>query len=251
MELFTSWHSWAQAEPGLRAGRPASTVAQVAEAVAFAACQHGEQRRATGAPYTEHLLETLEVLVRGAGVTDTGVLAAAVLHDVVEDTRCTQAELEARFGRRVANLVGWVTIPPAAPGQDRAEAKREYLRRLRSAPRDAILVKLADRASNVQTLRNLPPERQRAYYAQTVEYIVPLADGEPWFRYWYASWRAEFADLAAAAPASSSGPPASDPTSGPPGPAPTSGPPGPARGLATPAAQPIRDTSSQTSSPTG
>ena len=63
-----------------------------------------------------------------------------------------------------------------------------------------MLVKLADRASNVQTLRNLPPARQRAYYAQTIEHIVPLAGAEPWFRYWYASWRAEFADLATPGP---------------------------------------------------
>ncbi len=226
MELFTTWHSWPQAEPGLRERLPPATVAQVAEAVTFAASQHGDQRRPTGAPYLEHLLETLEVLVRGAGVADPGVLAAAVLHDVVEDTPCTLGDLAARFGPRVAGLVGWVTIPRAAPGQAKAEVKQQYLRGLRAAPRDALLVKLADRASNVQTLRNLPPDRQHAYYAQTVDYIVPLADGEPWFRYWYASWRAAFADLAVSSPT-------------------------PAGGAGAPAAQPIRDTSSQTSSPTG
>jgi hypothetical protein len=55
--------------------------------------------------------------------------------------------------------------------------------------------------SNVQTLRNLPPDRQRAYYAQTVTYIIPLAAGEPWFAAWYADWQAEFADLAESRPA--------------------------------------------------
>ena len=144
-------------------------------------------------------------------MTDPDLLRAAVLHDVVEDTACTLAQVSAWFGPRVAELVGWVTIPAPAPGQDKAAAKQAYLRGLRHAPRDAILVKLADRASNVQTLRNLAPARQRAYYAQTIEYIVPLASSEPWFRYWYASWRAEFVDLAA----------------------------------------PIRDTSSQTNRPTG
>ena len=63
-------------------------------------------------------------------------------------------------------------------------------------PRDARLVKLADRASNAQTLRNLPEARRRAYYVQTVEYIVPLAAGEPWFADWYAAWADGFADLA-------------------------------------------------------
>ncbi|MBO0807409.1 MAG: bifunctional (p)ppGpp synthetase/guanosine-3',5'-bis(diphosphate) 3'-pyrophosphohydrolase, partial [Actinobacteria bacterium] len=158
--------------------------------------RHGAQQRPTGAPYTEHLLEALEVLVRGAGVTTPEVLAAAVLHDVVEDTPCTLDELAAEFGPRVATLVGWVTIPDPAPGQDQAAVKQEYLRGLTGAPSDAVLVKLADRASNVQTLRNLPLPRQRAYYAQTVEFIVPLAAAHPWFARWYQSWQQEFADLA-------------------------------------------------------
>ena len=63
------------------------------------------------------------------------------------------------------------------------------------APAQARLVKLADRASNVQTLRNLAPERQRYYFAQTVTYIVPLAAMNPWFAQWYAAWQRDFADL--------------------------------------------------------
>ena len=196
MQLFTTWHTWQQAEPGLRERLPASTVARLREAAGFAAALHGDQQRPTGAPYTEHLLEALEVLVRGAGVTDPEILCAAVLHDVVEDTSGTLEEISTAFGPRVAELVGWVTIPEPGPGQDRASVKEEYLRGLRRAPHDAILVKLADRASNAQTLRNLPAARQRAYYAQTVEHIVPLAAAEPWFADWYAAWGVAFADLA-------------------------------------------------------
>ena len=130
-----------------------------------------------------------------------------------------------RPGRRARRLADHPPAAPGARGQDKAAAKEAYLRGLRHAPRDAILVKLADRASNVQTLRNLPPARQRAYYAQTVEHIVPLAAAEPWFSYWYASWQAEFADLE-------------------PG-----GPSGPSRAAG--GSRLIRDTSSQTSRPTG
>ena len=165
-------------------------------AVSFATAHHGDQRRKTGAPYLEHLLEALQILVEGAGVTRRDVLVAAVLHDVVEDTPCTPGDLRAAFGPRVAELVGWVTIPDPGPGEDAAAVKERCLRRLRDAPPDAILVKLADRASNVQTLRNLPPDQQRAYYAQTVRHIVPLAAREPWFAAWYAGWQAELADLA-------------------------------------------------------
>src|SRR5260370_371022 len=84
VQIFTPWHTWQPAEPGLRERLPNSTVARLREAADFAAAHHGDQQRPTGAPYTEHLLEALEVLVRGVGVTDPDILSAAVLHDVVE-----------------------------------------------------------------------------------------------------------------------------------------------------------------------
>jgi guanosine-3',5'-bis(diphosphate) 3'-pyrophosphohydrolase len=196
VERFTDWHTAAAAVAGMREWLPAQTIGQVTDAIDFAELKHGDQVRPTGAPYLEHLLEALEALVVGAGVTDPDVLSAAVLHDVVEDTSASTDELADRFGPRVAELVGWVTIREAGPGEDRAEVKRASLARLAVAPRDAILVKLADRLSNVQTLRNLSLDRQRAYYAQTVRYIVPLADADPWFAAWYRDWQAEHADLA-------------------------------------------------------
>jgi (p)ppGpp synthase/HD superfamily hydrolase len=196
MKLFTDWHTWEQAEPELRRLLPRATCDTLSRAVSFAVEYHGDQRRPTGAPYLEHLLEALEVLVRGAGITDEAVLVAAVLHDVVEDTRCQVADVRAAFGDEVAGLVGWVTIPDGAPGADRKTAKESYLTGLRSAPDKAILVKLADRASNVQTLRNLRLGKQREYYAQTVRYIMPLAASRDWFAAWYASWQEAHQDLA-------------------------------------------------------
>ena len=124
------------------------------------------------------------------------MLRAAVLHDVVEDTACTLGEVRAAFGDRVADLVGWVTIPETPEGGDRKAVKEAYLRRLAGAPDDAILVKLADRASNVQTLRRLGLAKQREYYAQTVAYIVPLAASRAWCAAWYASWQGAHRDLA-------------------------------------------------------
>ena len=175
---------------------PAATCDAVDGAVTFATRFHGDQKRPTGAPYVEHLLEALEVLVRGAGVSDPDVLCAAVLHDVVEDTPCTIAGVRAAFGDRIADMVAWVTIPEAPEGADKKAVKEAYLKRLADAPDDAILVKLADRASNVQTLRNLRPERQREYYAQTVAYVMPLAASRGWWDLWYASWEEVHRDLA-------------------------------------------------------
>jgi len=197
MEVFTNWQTWQRAEPELRHLLPPSTCDAVAAAVEFALSCHGDQRRPTGAPYAEHLLEAVEVLVRGAGVTDPGVLCAAVLHDVVEDTPCTVEDVRAAFGDRVAGMVAWVTKPETADGADRKAAKEAYLKSLAGAPDDAILVKLADRASNVQTLRNLAPQKQREYYAQTVRYIMPLAASRGgWWALWYASWQEAHRDLA-------------------------------------------------------
>jgi guanosine-3',5'-bis(diphosphate) 3'-pyrophosphohydrolase len=196
METFTGWHTWAGAAPALRRLLPAETVADLARAVDFATAHHGDQRRKTGAPYLEHLLEAVQILVEGAGVTSRDVLVAAVLHDVVEDTPCTLPDVSDAFGPRVAELVGWVTIPGPRPGEDPGAVKENYLRGLAAAPADAVLVKLADRASNVQTLRNLSLDGQRAYYAQTVTHVVPLAAAQPWFAAWYAGWQSEFADLA-------------------------------------------------------
>ena len=196
MELFTNWHTWPEAEPELRRLLPASACDAVARAVEFAIRYHGDQRRSTGTPYLEHLLEALEVLVRGAGVTDPDVLCAAVLHDVVEDTPCTVDDVRLRFGDRVADLVGWVTKPEPEDGVDRKAAKEAYLKGLENAPDDAIAVKLADRASNVQTLRNLSLPRQREYYEQTVAYIMPLTESRDWWAAWYASWQKEHRDLA-------------------------------------------------------
>jgi (p)ppGpp synthase/HD superfamily hydrolase len=136
------------------------------------------------------------VLVRGAGVTDAEMLCAAVLHDVVEDTPATVNDVRERFGDRVASMVSWVTRPEPADGADRTAAKAAYLSHLKDAPDDAIVVKLADRASNVQTLRNLRLPKQREYYAQTVAYIMPLAGSRAWWADWYTAWQQAHRDLA-------------------------------------------------------
>ncbi|MFI7609937.1 HD domain-containing protein [Nonomuraea terrae] len=182
METFTSWPSWAHAEAHLARALPPSTVGDLGRAVGFAAREHGAQQRPTGRPYVEHLLEALEVAVAGAGLSERDVLVATVLHDVLEDTSCTEAELTREFGLRVAEAVRWVTRPPGA-------AKADHLAALVRAPRQAVLVKLADRASNVQELQRMPWRFQRRYYAETVAYVMPLAGIHPWFAEWYARWR--------------------------------------------------------------
>ncbi|SEG93540.1 GTP pyrophosphokinase [Nonomuraea solani] len=185
MEIFTSWPSWAHAEGPLGQALPTPTVDALREAVAFARRQHGVQQRPTGRPYVEHLLEALEVAVAGARLDDRDLLIAIVLHDVVEDTPCTEAEVGKRFGPRVAALVRWVSKPPGG-------RKADYLASLAKAPPQAVLVKLADRTSNVQELQRMPWRFQRRYYLETVAHIMPLAAAHPWFAQWFGEWRARW-----------------------------------------------------------
>jgi (p)ppGpp synthase/HD superfamily hydrolase len=196
MRTFEAKDGW----PALRARwadrLPEADLAALDDATAFAERWHGGQTRPAGEPYLEHLLEATRVLVEAVGVTDVDVLRAAVLHDVVEDTACTLDEVRERFGDRVATLVDWVTKPPRPEGASREEARAAYLDRLRGAPDDAILVKLADRLSNVQRLDTHPrPEKRRSYYDETVRSILPFAERHPWFRDWYDAWRTEFRPL--------------------------------------------------------
>ncbi|MFI9271292.1 HD domain-containing protein [Kitasatospora sp. NPDC052896] len=187
--------------PGLRARLadrlPERDLVLLDEAVAFATHWHADQRRPAGEPYAEHLFEAVSVLVEAVGTTDPDVLRAAVLHDVVEDTDCSLDEVRQRFGDRVAVLVEWVTKPAPVEGRTREEARTAYLARLRDAPAEALLLKLADRLSNVQRLDTHPrPEKRGAYYRETVRAVVPLAQAHPWFRQWFATWRSTFAHLA-------------------------------------------------------
>jgi (p)ppGpp synthase/HD superfamily hydrolase len=196
VEAFTSWRTWPEAEAALRGRLREATLEQLRDAATFAQTCHADQRRPTGEPYVVHLFQTLEVLVIGAGITEPEVLTAALLHDVVEDTPCTIGQVAERFGPRVANLVEWVTKPRPDPGETSADARRRYLVHLREAPPDALLVKLADRVSNVQTLDKLPGEsRRRAYYQETVDFVLPLAEPFPWFKTWLGAWQSEFQHL--------------------------------------------------------
>ncbi|WP_034263328.1 HD domain-containing protein [Actinospica robiniae] len=198
MQTFAVKDGWPAARRRWTDRLPADVLTALDEAVEFALLQHGDQKRPAGEPYLEHLLEATSVLVDAVGVTDADILRAAVLHDVVEDTDCTLDQVRERFGDRVATLVDWVTKPPRDEGVSREQARAAYLERLRGAPDEAILVKLADRLSNAQRLDTHPRrEKAGAYYDETVRSVLPLAEPHPWFRDWFAAWRIAFAGLGA------------------------------------------------------
>lgn len=122
------------------------------EAVQFARERHGAQRRESdGAPFLLHPLEAASMLDR-ASFPDA-VVAAAVLHDVLEDTDVREAELECRFGPEVSRLVALVSDDFSIP--DEEQRKDEVRERVRRAGGDALAVFLADKICKVRELRML------------------------------------------------------------------------------------------------
>ncbi|MFD7153201.1 HD domain-containing protein [Kribbella sp. NPDC059898] len=181
VRAFAGWDGWAAAEVALGGSLPQEVVGELRVAFEGAVGWHGGQVRPAGEAYSEHLLQVVDVLVRGLGVTDVDLLRAGLLHDVVEDTEGTIEELGERFGERTAGFVGAVTIGP--------EGRTAYLDKLAHASRDVLLLKLSDRYSNVQRLHTHPRVgKQRSYYAETVERFVPLAVVDKRLEQLYTAW---------------------------------------------------------------
>ena len=145
-----------------------SELALLLKALAFAAHKHRDQRRkdAEASPYINHPIALADVLVNEGGVTDVEVLCAALLHDTVEDTATTPAELAEAFGERVAGIVAEVTDDTKLP---KAERKRLQVEHAGTLSRQAKLVKLADKICNLRDVALRPPaswdiERRREYF---------------------------------------------------------------------------------------
>src|SRR5579862_9867170 len=137
---------------------------------------HEGQLRASGESYIEHPLAVAEIL---AGLEmDRETIAAAILHDVVEDTSVTSEEVEAAFGKEIASLVDGVTKLTRIPYQSKEDAQVENLRKMFMAmAKDirVIIIKLADRLHNMRTLASLPPAKQQAIARETLDIYAPIA----------------------------------------------------------------------------
>ena len=131
--------------------------ASLLSALGFAAKKHRDHRRkdSDASPYINHPIAVAEVLARVGGVTDLVVLQAAVLHDTIEDTATTEAELVERFGVAVAQLVAEVTDDKKLPKTDRKRLQVEHASTLSPG---AKLIKLGDKICNVRDVTHTPPD---------------------------------------------------------------------------------------------
>ena len=137
---------------------------------------HDGQRRASGEDYIEHPVAVAQILANME--MDRQTIAAAILHDVVEDTVITSDEVAEKFGDEIAQLVEGVTKLTRIPYQSKEDAQVENLRKMFMAmAKDirVIIVKLADRLHNMRTLGSLPEAKQRAIARETVEIYAPIA----------------------------------------------------------------------------
>src|SRR5579859_6859605 len=164
----------------------------VSRAYDRAAAAHTGQRRLTGEEYVNHPLEVAAILAELK--LDVATLVAAILHDTVEDTALTGAELSAEFGPEVARLVEGVTKLSRISFRSEQQVQAENIRKMLLAMADdirVVLIKLADRLHNMRTLEPLPEAKRRRIARETLDIYAPLAHR---LGIWQVKWELE--DLA-------------------------------------------------------
>ena len=172
--------------------QPGADLDVLSRAYQFSAASHQGQQRASGEPYLSHPLEVATLLVDFK--MDVTTVTAGLLHDVLEDTTATKADLEREFGGEIAELVDGVTKIGKLAFSSREERQAENFRKMLVAmARDlrVLMIKLADRLHNMRTLDYLPPDRSRKIAQETLDIYAPLAH-----RLGMAKVKAELEDLA-------------------------------------------------------
>ena len=145
-------------------------------ALDYATKMHANQFRESGEPYITHPIAVASILF-DLGL-DCSTLAAALLHDCVEDTAATDEEIRKLFGNEIAELVAGVTKLDKIKFKSKEEEQAENFRRMFFAmAKDirVIIIKLADRLHNMRTISSLSAERQHAMAQETLEIFAPLA----------------------------------------------------------------------------
>ncbi|OGI25672.1 MAG: hypothetical protein A3J76_01725 [Candidatus Moranbacteria bacterium RBG_13_45_13] len=150
----------------------------VAEAFEFAKNAHKGQKRKSGEDYFEHSVQTAAILAEIGMRSKT--TAAALLHDVPEDTNVTLEEVRAKFGQEISKLVDGITkLGKFKLRGDKKEVQLENLRKIFMAMAEdirVVLIKLADRLHNMRTLDALPVEKRERIARETMEIYAPIAN---------------------------------------------------------------------------
>jgi RelA/SpoT family (p)ppGpp synthetase len=160
----------------VRRYNPQADEALLDRAYVYAMKAHGEQMRASGDPYFSHPLEVAAILTDLK--LDDATIVAALLHDTIEDTETTRAEIDQLFGRNIGALVDGLTKLKRLDLVSKEAKQAENLRKLLLAISDdvrVLLVKLADRLHNMRTLHHKQPDSRRRTAEETLDIYAPLA----------------------------------------------------------------------------
>jgi GTP diphosphokinase / guanosine-3',5'-bis(diphosphate) 3'-diphosphatase len=171
--------------------RPEADIEHVTQAFEYARCMHDGQYRKNNENYIVHPVSVAIILARIP--VDTSTIMGALLHDVIEDTQAKPADIKERFGEEVLKLVEGVTKLGKFEFASKEDAHAENFRKMFLAMADdvrVIMLKLADRLHNMQTLEHMKPEKQLKTASETLEIFAPLAN-----RMGMGKIRAELEDL--------------------------------------------------------
>lgn len=160
----------------VRAYNPDTDEDLLNRAYVYAMRAHGEQTRASGDPYFSHPLEVAAILTNLK--LDDATIVAALLHDTIEDTEATRAEIDQLFGHEIGHLVEGLTKLKKLDLVTREAKQAENLRKLLLAIADdvrVLLVKLADRLHNMRTLEFVPAASRKRIAEETLDIYAPLA----------------------------------------------------------------------------
>ncbi|MES0808182.1 bifunctional (p)ppGpp synthetase/guanosine-3',5'-bis(diphosphate) 3'-pyrophosphohydrolase [Roseibium sp. SCPC15] len=155
---------------------PEADEALLNKAYVYAMQKHGSQMRASGDPYFSHPLEVAAILTDLR--LDDATIAVALLHDTIEDTDATRAEIDSLFGEEIGKLVEGLTKIKRLDLVSRKAKQAENFRKLLLAIADdvrVLLVKLADRLHNMRTLHHMPEHKRGRIAEETMEIYAPLA----------------------------------------------------------------------------
>ncbi|MCZ7463363.1 MULTISPECIES: bifunctional (p)ppGpp synthetase/guanosine-3',5'-bis(diphosphate) 3'-pyrophosphohydrolase [Rhizobium/Agrobacterium group] len=156
--------------------KPDANEALLNKAYVYAMQKHGQQKRANGDPYISHPLEVAAILTEMH--LDESTIAVALLHDTIEDTTATRAEIDELFGEDIGRLVEGLTKLKKLDLVTRKAKQAENLRKLLLAISDdvrVLLVKLADRLHNMRTMEYMPADKRSRISEETMEIYAPLA----------------------------------------------------------------------------
>ena len=143
----------------------------------FACEAHKGVRRRSGEPYIMHPIEVARIVSQEIGLGSTSI-CSALLHDVVEDTEYTVEDIEAQFGKKIAEIVSGLTKISGGIFGDKASAQAENFRKLlltMSSDIRVVLIKMADRLHNMRTLGSMLPSKQYKIAGETLYIYAPLA----------------------------------------------------------------------------